>query len=164
MDRFQRFIRILKAFAEKRVEYTLIGGVAVILHGFPRLTEDIDILLKADVQNIEKLKNALEEVFNDPSVKEIELSDLKNYSILRYGAPDGFYIDLITHLGEAADYGNVASEKINVEGVRIKVATAEALYRLKKESLRPKDQNDALFLKGKLEYLKKNSNQRFGQK
>jgi len=155
LDRFQRFIRILKAFAEKGVEYTLIGGVAVILHGFPRLTEDIDILLKADVQNIEKLKSALEGVFNDPSVKEIELSDLKNYSVLRYGAPDGFYIDLITRLGEVADYGNVASEKINVEGVRIKVATAEALYRLKKESLRPKDQNDALFLKGKLEYLKK---------
>lgn len=155
MDRFQRFIRILKAFAEKGVEYTLIGGVAVILHGFPRLTEDIDILLKADVQNIEKLKSALGEVFNDPSVKEIELSDLKNYSVLRYGAPDGFYIDLIARLGEVADYGNVASEKINVEGVRIKVATAEALYRLKKESLRPKDQNDALFLKGKLEYLKK---------
>ena len=137
MDRFQRFIRILKAFAEKGVEYTLIGGVAVILHGFPRLTEDIDILLKTDAQNIENLKSALEEVFNDPSVKEIELSDFKNYSVLRYGTPDGFYIDIITRLGEVADYGNVASENINVEGVRIKIATAEALYRLKKESLRP---------------------------
>lgn len=155
MDRFQRFIRILKAFTEKGVEHTLIGGVAVILHGFPCLTEDIDILLKTDVQNIEKLKSALEEVFNDPSVKEIELSDLKNYSVLRYGTPDGFYIDLITRLGEVADYGSVASEKINVGGVRIKVATTEALYRLKKENLRPRDQNDALFLKSKLEYLKK---------
>jgi len=155
LDRFQRFIQILKAFAGKGVEYTLIGGVAVVLHGFPRLTEDIDILLKADAQNIEKLKSALEVVFDDPSVEKIGLSDLKNYSVVRYGTPDGFYIDLIASLGKVANYGNVASEEINIEGVKIKVATAEALYGLKKESLRPKDQNDVLFLKGKLEYLKK---------
>ena len=52
MDRFQRFIQTLKAFAEEGLEYKLIGGVAVILHGLPRLTEDIDILIKIDAVNI----------------------------------------------------------------------------------------------------------------
>ena len=34
------------------------------------------------------------------SVEEIGLSDLKNYSVVCYGTPDGFYIDLIARLGE----------------------------------------------------------------
>jgi len=155
MDRFQSFINILKAFSEERVDYVLIGGVAVILHGFPRLTEDVDILLKVDPENLEKLKKALEKVFGDPSIDDITLRDLKEYAVVRYGTPEGFYIDLIGRVGEVADYANIDSEEMSLEDVKIKVATADALYRLKKDSVRPKDQNDALFLKGKLEYLKK---------
>ena len=95
MDRFQRFIQTLKTFAEERLEYKLIGGVAVILHGLPRLTEDIDILVKTDVENIKTLKRSLFKVFNDPSIEDIELDDLEKYSVVRYGTPDGFSIDLI---------------------------------------------------------------------
>jgi len=155
MDRFQSFIDILKAFSEEKVDYILIGGVAVILHGFPRLTEDVDILMKIDTENLDKLKKALRKVFGDPSIDDITLRDLKEYAVIRYGTPGGFFIALIGRVGEAADYENIDSEEMSLENVKIKVATAEALYRLKKDSVRPKDQNDALFLKGKLEYLKK---------
>lgn len=155
MDRFQRFIQTLKTFAEEGLEYKLIGGVAVILHGLPRLTEDIDILIKIDVENIKKLKKSLFKVFNDSSIEDIELGDLEKYSVVRYGTPDGFCIDLIARLGETVDYKDIETEEIIVEGVKIKTATAEALYKLKKDSARPKDQNDAIFLKRKMEYLKK---------
>ena len=155
MDRFQSFINILRAFSEESVDYILIGGVAVILHGFPRLTEDVDILIKIDSGNLDKLKKALRKVFGDSSIEGITLRDIKEYAVVRYGTPDGFCIDLIRRVGEVADYENIDSEEMSLENVKIKVATAQALYRLKKDSARPKDQNDALFLKGKLEYLKK---------
>ena len=154
MDRFQRFIQTLKTFAEEGLEYKLIGGVAVILHGLPRLTEDIDILIKTDGENIKKLKKSLFKVFNDPSIEDIELSDLEKYSVVRYGTPDGFCIDLIARLGEMINYQDIDYEEIIIEDVKIKMATAEALYKLKKDSARPKDQNDAIFLKRKMEYLK----------
>jgi hypothetical protein len=42
-DQFDEFIKVLKAFEEHEVDYVLIGGVAVILHGMQRLTLDIDV-------------------------------------------------------------------------------------------------------------------------
>jgi len=58
-DLFSDFLEILNAFAKNGVEYILIGGFAVIIHGFPRLTSDIDIFLKPEAKNLERLKRAL---------------------------------------------------------------------------------------------------------
>ena len=120
----------------------------------PALRKTLIFSLSIDVENIKKLKKALFRVFNDLSIEDIELSDLEKYSVVRYGTPDGFCIDLIARLGETVDYKDIETEEIIIEGVKIKTATAEALYKLKKDSVRPKDQNDALFLKRKMEYLK----------
>lgn len=62
---------------------------------------------------------------------------------------------------QTLEEANRASEQWNVsnaffrEDVKIKTATAEARYKLKKDSVRPKDQNEAIFLKRKIEYLKR---------
>ena len=95
VDQFAEFIKVFKAFDEHKVEYILIGGVAVILHGLERLTRDIDIFVKVIPKNIEKLRKALYCVYEDLSIKEITLEDLQNYPVIRYGTPDGFYIDVM---------------------------------------------------------------------
>ena len=43
------------------VRYVVIGGVASILHGVPRATFDLDILIQADLENARGLLTALEE-------------------------------------------------------------------------------------------------------
>lgn len=54
---------------------------------------------------------------------------------------------MLTRLGEAARFETVDSEIKEVEGIRVKVATPEALYRLKKGTVRPLDHQDAAALR-----------------
>ncbi len=154
MDHLQRCLRILKALDLEGVEYTLIGGMAVVFHGLPRFTEDIDLLVKLDKRNIEKLKRALRAEFEDPSIEEITAEDLMQYAVVRYASPEGFSVDLIGRLGEVADYETLEAEWLEVQGVRVRIATAKALYKIKHDSVRPKDQSDAAFLIAKMEFQK----------
>lgn len=53
-------LRLAQALAAFDVEYVLIGGAAMALHGFARMTKDIDLLLPVDPANNSRLLNALE--------------------------------------------------------------------------------------------------------
>lgn len=44
-------LALCKALNAEGVRYLLIGGFAVILHGFVRATKDIDLLIDASVEN-----------------------------------------------------------------------------------------------------------------
>ena len=52
-------LRLAQALATFDVEYVLIGGVAMALHGFVRMTKDIDLLLPVDPANNSRLLRAL---------------------------------------------------------------------------------------------------------
>ena len=43
------------------VKYVTIGGIAAVLHGVPRATFDLDILIEASPENAERLLQALQE-------------------------------------------------------------------------------------------------------
>ncbi|MGH9753567.1 MAG: DUF6036 family nucleotidyltransferase [Blastocatellia bacterium] len=48
------------AFFQKHdVRYLVIGGIAAVLHGVPRATFDLDILIEATPENAQRLLNAL---------------------------------------------------------------------------------------------------------
>lgn len=49
----------------------------------------------------------------------------------------------MTRLGEAASFETVEQQDKEVEGIRVRVATPAALYRLKKGTVRPIDRQDA---------------------
>ena len=154
LNQFKEFIKVLKVLDEYNVEYILIGGVAVILQGMERLTMDIDIFLKLAPQNIKKLRKALYCVFNDSSIEEINVNELEKYPVIRYGTPGGFNIDIITHIGKVFGFEDLEFEIIEFQGIKIKIATPETLYKLKKDTLRYKDKGDAVFLKELIEEKK----------
>ncbi len=41
------------------VKYVVIGGIAAVLHGVPRATFDLDILIEANLENAQRLLTAL---------------------------------------------------------------------------------------------------------
>jgi hypothetical protein len=45
--------------ANARVEFVLVGGVAVTLHGYARLTEDVGILIARTPENVARLLGCL---------------------------------------------------------------------------------------------------------
>lgn len=139
----------LRALQEADVEYILIGAMAMGLHGVVRATEDMDLLVRANPENIERLRAALRAAYaDDPNIDEIRAEDLLgDYPAVRYCPPEGdLYFDLITKLGEIATFESVESEIIEIDGVRIRVATPAALHRLKKGTIRAIDRQDAATL------------------
>jgi hypothetical protein len=67
---------------------------------------------------------------------------------VRYVPQEGtLYLDILTRLGEAATYESVESQVIRWESINVPVATPGALYRLKRDTLRPLDRQDAAALR-----------------
>lgn len=65
---FKEFLKLLNA---KKVEYLLIGGYAVNLHGYPRFTQDIDIWVAMKPENARRIVDALREFgFGVPALSE----------------------------------------------------------------------------------------------
>ncbi len=137
--------RVLAALEEEGVRYVVFGGVAIILQGLPRTTNDLDIFIAADRENVEKLKTALRSVFHDPSIDEISAEDLLgDYPAVQYAPPEGaFHLDILTRLGEMYTYDNIPSERLDFDGLKVSVATPRTLYEMKKGTVRPHDWGDA---------------------
>ena len=143
-------LRVLRAFEEQDLEYVLIGAAAMGLHGVVRATEDLDLFIRATAENVEKLKRALRRAYSDdPYIDEISAGDLLgDYPAVRYYPPSGdLYFDIMTRLGNAAAFDTVESQIMEIEGIRVSVATPSALYRLKQGTVRPLDRQDAEALK-----------------
>jgi hypothetical protein len=149
MDR-DELLRVLRAFQDQDLEYVLIGATAMGFHGLVRATEDVDLLIRPTSENVERLRRALQEAYSDdPSVQEIRTEDLLgDYPAVRYYPVSGeLFFDILTRLGDAARYETVESEIMEVEGVRVRIATPQALYHLKKDTVRPIDRQDAAALR-----------------
>ncbi len=145
MDR-DEILHVLQAFEEQGLEYVLIGAAAMGFHGIVRATEDLDFIIRATAENVERLKRAFRQVYSDdPNVDAISADDLLGgYPAVRYYPPSGdLYFDVMTRLGDAAAFETVESVVMEIEGIRVWVATARALYRLKKDTVRPLDRQDA---------------------
>jgi glutaredoxin len=48
------YLSIFKTFNQKKINYVVVGGLAVNFHGIPRMTYDIDILLSLEEKNLIK--------------------------------------------------------------------------------------------------------------
>jgi hypothetical protein len=139
-------LRALRAFEVEGLEYVLIGAAAMGFHGLVRATEDLDVFIRPTADNVERLKRAFSAAYEgDPNVADITAEDLLgDYPAVRYYPPAGdLYFDVMTRLGEAASFETVERMTMEVDGVRVQVATPAALYRLKKATVRPLDRQDA---------------------
>jgi hypothetical protein len=54
-------LEILKVLTRQRVDFIVVGGVSVVLHGAPVTTFDLDVVHARDRENITRLLSALEE-------------------------------------------------------------------------------------------------------
>ena len=147
---YDKFIELMSSFEKNEVEYILIGGLAINLHGFARNTEDIDLFIRPTKNNVDQVCRALMDVFDDNEIYEITLDELNKYAVIRYGTDYGFCIDLIAKIGTEFNYKDMNFEIKTIDNVKIKVANIETLYRLKENTHREIDQLDLKFLKSKM--------------
>jgi len=141
--------RVLAALEREGVRYVVFGAVAMNFHGLARFTEDLDLFIAPDRDNIERLKRALRSVFGDPHIDEITSDDLLGeYPAIQYVPPEGtFHIDILVRLGEAFRFEDLAADRMTFEDLTVSVATPATLYRMKRDTVRLKDKADADMLK-----------------
>lgn len=58
----QRLKPVFESFQRNNVRYLVFGGIAVALHGVPRATFDLDVLIEADVANAKRLLDSLQQL------------------------------------------------------------------------------------------------------
>ncbi len=142
-------IRVLTALEARGVHYAIFGAVALNLHGLARFTEDLDLFVAADRENIARLRAALHDTFDDPAIEEITADDLLgDYPAVQYVPPDGtLHLDILTRLGEAYQFADLETERVAFDGLTVTVVTPRMLYRMKRDTVRLKDKADAQLLR-----------------
>ena len=139
-----RLRAVFRALSEQQVEYAVFEAVALGLHGLARATADLDLFLRPDPGNIERLKAALRIIFEDPDIDDITAEDLcGDYPAVRYYPPDGFGFVILTRLGDAFKYEDLDIEEKDYDGVPVRVVSPRTLWQLKKDTTRPTDRFDA---------------------
>lgn len=146
---FDRLQSLLTALERESVSYAIFGAMALNLHGLARFTEDLDLFIAPEVENVERLKRALKSVFSDPAIDEISAVDLLgDYPAVQYVPQDGsFHIDILTKLGTAFSFADLSTERVPFGDLHVTVVTAHTLYRMKRDTIRLKDRADAEMLK-----------------
>jgi hypothetical protein len=143
--RLDDVLAVLDALERRGVRYAVFGGLAMAAHGFDRATRDLDLFVASDSDNVELLRRSLADVFDDPDIEQITAEDLGGeYPAIQYGPPGvDFTIDIVSRLGEAFRFDDLEIERVSVGPVQIAVVTPATLYRMKRDTVRPRDRDDA---------------------
>ena len=136
-------VRIARSLNAEGASYVVIGGFAMIHHGYVRTTMDIDLLVAPEPDNIERIRRALL-ILEDQAVLEVMPDDVSRYNVVRVA--DEVVIDLLAQACEVTLKDVAADIELDVvQGVAIPYLSPKALL-LTKQTLRDKDVSDRLFL------------------
>jgi len=135
-------IDLLAEFAATGVEYLLIGGQALALHGHPRFTKDADLWLRDTPDNIGRAQQALLQFGAPRSVVDALLA-AEPLDVVWMGAPPA-RIDLMKGV-PGGDFAEAWLTRVahDVAGTPVHIVGRTQLIQLKRASGRPQDLLDA---------------------
>ncbi len=135
------FRELLALFNEQKVEYLIVGGYALAFHGAPRYTGDLDILVRADPANAQRILKALA-LFGFGSMNLTAADFESPEQVIQLGEPP-VRIDLITSITgvswEEALSGRVSG---NYDDIPVYFLGRESFIRNKQAIGRAKDLAD----------------------
>jgi predicted nucleotidyltransferase len=135
------WIELCRLFSAQRVEFLLIGGQAVIAHGYPRLTKDMDLWLRPTADNGRRVLDALT-AFGTPFGDIVAESFTGPDLILMLGR-EPFRVDLLTHIpGVVFEDAWQRRLSVTLDGVTIPLIAREDLITNKKAVGRLQDLAD----------------------
>jgi predicted nucleotidyltransferase len=140
-----QLIPLLRRLAEEGIDFVVIGGVAVEIHGYARFTKDLDIVYATNAANLERLGKVLVELgatlrgFEDlPFVPDVVT--LRRTEILTLDTPLGS-LDLLVDPKGSARYEEIRERalRVDLDGIEIRVVGLEDLLSMKRAARRPQD-------------------------
>ncbi len=143
---------ILDALNRAHVRYLVVGGVAVVLHGYLRTTADLDLVIQLERENVRRVMSALQyrprapvpaEAFAEQPVREQWIRE-KGLQVFSLWSPAHPTLEIVIFVSEPFDFDAVYSRALRVplEKTEAIVIALEDLIELKKRVGRPRDQED----------------------
>ena len=149
-----RFEKQLAELARSGVDFAVVGGIAIILNGYPRLTVDADIIVSDKPENIRNMLQCLQ-AWGEGWARELKPEEF----VPREGSirvMEDFDLDIFTRMkGKSIDDFRPRFRFIETGDVRIPYISPEDLLFLKTGSWREKDQLDVAAMKEIIERERK---------
>jgi hypothetical protein len=136
-----RQISVLAAFAAAKVEFAVVGGVAVNMHGYVRATRDLDIFIRPTEENARVAFDTL--LALGVPLDGLEPGDLLSEEAnLRFG-PEADQVDILSSIGEMS-FDRVWRNRVEtmVDGLSIPFISKADLMENKRQVRRLRDLAD----------------------
>lgn len=154
---------ILATLVAAKVRFVVVGGVAVVLQGYPRFTVDLDLVLGFEPANIRAALLALEVLgftpkapvtaadFADPEIRHSWIQD-KGMTVFSLWSDSFRGTDVDLFVSEPIPFAELeaAATAVPLEVTTVPVASIHHLLRMKEAAGRPRDLEDARVLRGLL--------------
>lgn len=142
------YLDMLRCLNAAGVDYLLVGGWAVALHGYARTTGDLDIWICVDAENARRVYRALGE-FGAP-LAGMSAEDFEEDGMIFQIGVAPCRIDIINRIS-GVEYSEAVRRAKESEsgGVPFRMISLEDLIANKKASARPKDLLDVRQLEGR---------------
>ncbi|MGA9853271.1 MAG: DUF6036 family nucleotidyltransferase [Gammaproteobacteria bacterium] len=146
---------IFTALDKAQVRYVVVGGLAVILHGHIRLTQDLDLVIDLDPVNCRKALETLESIglkprlpvvmqdFADPKKREDWYRN-KHMMVFQLWDPKNAQRSIDVFVHEPVKFTDLWHDSIVkvYDGVPIRVASIAHLIEMKSGTHRVRDEDD----------------------
>jgi hypothetical protein len=146
---------LLMALTDAGVRYVVVGGVAVVLHGYLRATADLDLVLGMDRLNVEAALSTFDRLgfhprapvslhaFADEAERRrwIDEKNLQVFSLWHSKMP-GFEIDLFVEPPLPFDDLYSRAMAVDLGKTTVSVASIDDLIAMKRAAGRPRDMED----------------------
>ena len=150
---------IFQALEQAGARYLTVGGVAVVLHGTPRFTADLDLVLDLESENLGRALTALGSLgyrprapvplddFADP-IKRREWIATKGLTVLSLWSPKYPATELDLFVEEPFPFGDAYERAVHADlGIATAIVVSKAdLIEMKRQAGRPKDLEDIRML------------------
>lgn len=140
---------MLRRLTVAEVDFVVIGGIAMVLHGSARITRDLDIVFEAGDANLQRLGQALIDL--DARLREVDVDvpfvpderALKRVHLLTLATSEG-WLDVHRAVAGAQDYASLRrnADRMRVDDFTLLVASHDDLIRMKEAAGRDVDRAD----------------------
>jgi hypothetical protein len=134
--------RLLRTLVEHGVEFCVIGAVAAWLQGNPAVTLDLDVMPRRDLDNAERLAEALNALGALPpgsdTATPLEGADFLGWQMQRFDTEAG-PLDIVPNAAAIGDFEEVATVELRLGDFSVRAITIDEVIASKEELERPKD-------------------------
>ena len=134
--------RLLRSLVEHEVEFCVIGAVAAWLQGNPSVTLDLDVMPRRDLDNADRLAEALKALGARPRGEDTSL-DLSGADFLGWQSQsfdtEAGPLDVVPLASAIGGYEDVATIELALGDLSVRVITIDEVIASKEKLGRPKD-------------------------